>query len=145
VNKLISFSPTTTTVSAGFLAHNMFSSGTSSQEFDPLTEALRPSPNETPVERQARLENEERARQVSQAIDASLKAERLARRKKRVVRLLLLGQSESGKSTTLRREWIDRIYIDSAYELILAFRVSAAVYPDRLSRRTSFMESCYPA
>ena len=49
------------------------------------------------------VRREEQARCVSAAIDAEIKAERLARRKKRIVRLLLLGQSESGKSTTLRR------------------------------------------
>lgn len=63
---------------------------------DPLDEALKPPPDESPEERESRLSREEEARQVSLAIDASLKAERQARRKKRIVRLLLLGQSESG-------------------------------------------------
>ncbi|KAK0205657.1 G-alpha-domain-containing protein, partial [Armillaria fumosa] len=42
-----------------------------------------------------RIAREDAARRVSLAIDASIKAERQARRKKRIVRLLLLGQSES--------------------------------------------------
>lgn len=87
---------------------------------DPFDDILRPPPDETPEERALRLAKEEEARQVSAAIDASIKAERNARRKKRIVRLLLLGQSESGeyflmllgylrsqwagKSTTLRRK-----------------------------------------
>ena len=63
---------------------------------DPLDEVLRPPPNETPDQRQLRLTRESEAKRVSMAIDANIKAERQARRKKRIVRLLLLGQSESG-------------------------------------------------
>jgi len=63
---------------------------------DPLDEVLRPPPDETPQQRELRLEREAEAKRISLAIDASIKAERQARRKKRIVRLLLLGQSESG-------------------------------------------------
>jgi hypothetical protein len=94
---------------------------------DPLDALLRPPPDESPEERLLRLEKEAEAKRISLAIDASIKAEKVARRKKRIVRLLLLGQSESGKyrgffsgyehifdsiseftgkSTTLRREFI---------------------------------------
>ncbi|KAG6909932.1 hypothetical protein DXG01_014454, partial [Tephrocybe rancida] len=62
---------------------------------DPLDEALRPPDDETPEQRERRLMQEEEASRVSLAIDASIKAERQARKKKRIVRLLLLGQSES--------------------------------------------------
>jgi len=93
---------------------------------DPLDALLRPPPGESPEERLLRLEKEAEAKRISLAIDASIKAEKVARRKKRIVRLLLLGQSESGKyrgffsvyehifdsiseftgkSTTLRREF----------------------------------------
>jgi len=68
---------------------------------DPLDELLRPPTDETSEQRAVRLAREEQARNVSAAIDASIKAERIARRKKRIVRLLLLGQSESGGSTYL--------------------------------------------
>lgn len=68
---------------------------------DPLDAVLRPPPDETPEQRQIRLAREESARKVSAAIDAEIKAERQARKKKRIVRLLLLGQSESGKSFRL--------------------------------------------
>ena len=64
---------------------------------DPLDEVLRPPPNETPEQYQLRLSGEAEAKRVSMAIDANIKAERQARRKKRIVRLLLLGQSESGE------------------------------------------------
>jgi len=63
---------------------------------DPLDEILKPPPDESLEQRHLRLEREAEAKRVSQAIDASIKAERTARRKKRIVRLLLLGQSESG-------------------------------------------------
>jgi hypothetical protein len=63
---------------------------------DPLELLLKPPAEESPADRALRLQREEHARQVSAAIDATIKAERNARRKKRIVRLLLLGQSESG-------------------------------------------------
>ncbi|XP_006463700.1 hypothetical protein AGABI2DRAFT_187221 [Agaricus bisporus var. bisporus H97] len=80
---------------------------------DPLEEVLKPPPEESPEERLLRLQREEQARQVSAAIDATIKAERNACRKKRIVRLLLLGQSESGKSTTLRQ--FQRLYTPTAF------------------------------
>ena len=43
------------------------------------------------------MQNEAEAKKVSLAINASIKLERDARRKKRIVRPLLLGQSESGE------------------------------------------------
>ena len=64
---------------------------------DPFEELLRPPADETPEERDVRLAREEEATRISQAIDASIKAEKQARKKKRIVRLLLLGQSESGE------------------------------------------------
>ena len=64
---------------------------------DPFDEVLKPPPDESLEHRAIRLQNEAEAKRVSLAIDASIKAERNARRKKRIVRLLLLGQSESGE------------------------------------------------
>ena len=64
---------------------------------DPFEEFLKPPPDETPEERDVRLASEAEATRTSQAIDASIKAEKQARKKKRIVRLLLLGQSESGE------------------------------------------------
>ncbi|KAE9391741.1 G-alpha-domain-containing protein [Gymnopus androsaceus JB14] len=85
----------------------------SSSSDDPLDAALRPPPGETPAERELRLAREEEALKISMAIDASIKMERQARKKMRVVRLLLLGQSESGKSTTLRQ--FQRLYTPTAF------------------------------
>ncbi|KAF8528414.1 G-alpha-domain-containing protein [Hysterangium stoloniferum] len=71
---------------------------------DPLTLALKPPAGETPEARQRRILIEKEAKQVSDEIDAQLKLEQkaMAKQKKEEVRLLLLGQSESGKSTTLK-------------------------------------------
>jgi guanine nucleotide-binding protein alpha-1 subunit len=72
---------------------------------DPLAAALEPPANETDTERHRRLRREAEAKAVSDNIDAQLARERLERKKKKEVRILLLGQSESGKSTTLKREY----------------------------------------
>ncbi|KAH8111204.1 G-alpha-domain-containing protein [Phellopilus nigrolimitatus] len=70
---------------------------------DPLTAALAPPPDETPAQRAERERREAHARHVNDEIDELLRAERLAlKKKRRPVKVLLLGQSESGKSTTLK-------------------------------------------
>ncbi|OBZ74732.1 Guanine nucleotide-binding protein alpha-1 subunit [Grifola frondosa] len=69
---------------------------------DPLTILLAPPVNETPEQKEIRLKVEAEARQVSERIDEQLKAERAAQKKNRFIKVLLLGQSESGKSTTLK-------------------------------------------
>lgn len=74
-------------------------SGNKSQcEYDPLDEVLRPPPGETEEDRLIRLAQEAEACRISLQIDESLKAERQQQKKKSIVRLLLLGQSESGMS-----------------------------------------------
>ncbi|KAG6379560.1 guanine nucleotide binding protein, alpha subunit [Boletus reticuloceps] len=65
-------------------------------EYDPLDELLKPPPNETEEDRLIRLAQEAEARRISHQIDESIKVERQQQKKKSVVRLLLLGQSESG-------------------------------------------------
>ncbi|KIP03160.1 hypothetical protein PHLGIDRAFT_16052 [Phlebiopsis gigantea 11061_1 CR5-6] len=62
---------------------------------DPLTRALAPPPGETPEARADRLRAEAAARRVSDQIDAALDTERAALKKARVMKMLLLGQSES--------------------------------------------------
>lgn len=75
---------------------------------DPLSAALVPPPNETASEREVRLNAELDAKKVSDSIDDMLHQERNERKKLRTeVNVLLLGQSESGKSTTLKRKSFD--------------------------------------
>lgn len=72
---------------------------------DPLTAALQPPPNESPEDRAKRIQDELDAKRISELIDDQLQNERNERKKVRSeVSVLLLGQSESGKSTTLKRE-----------------------------------------
>ncbi len=65
---------------------------------DPLAAALRPPSDESPEARAIRIAREEEAARVSQAIDEAIRVERQANKKNKVVRVLLLGQSESGAS-----------------------------------------------
>ena len=71
---------------------------------DPLSAVLQPPQNETPADRVRRLDAELEAKRVSDSIDEMLKMEKRDMRTKPEVKILLLGQSESGKSTTLKRE-----------------------------------------
>lgn len=69
-------------------------------EQDPFAIFHTPPPNETPGERAEREAREVEAKRVSDLIDDQLKAEKAAMKKqKHVVRVLLLGQSESGASS----------------------------------------------
>ncbi|KAF8892959.1 heterotrimeric G protein alpha subunit [Infundibulicybe gibba] len=63
---------------------------------DPFLELMRPPPDETPAQMTARQKRELDAQQVSDQIDEELKHERaLAKKEKNVIKVLLLGQSES--------------------------------------------------
>ncbi|KAF9237712.1 guanine nucleotide binding protein, alpha subunit [Melanogaster broomeanus] len=70
---------------------------------DPLAIVTAPPPNETPQEKAAREEREAEAHRISDQIDEEIRADRAAlREQEQMVKILLLGQSESGKSTTLK-------------------------------------------
>ncbi|OCH86520.1 G-alpha-domain-containing protein [Obba rivulosa] len=72
-------------------------------ERDPLALALEPPTGESPAELWAREQREAQARSISHQIDDQIKAERDAlRKRKKPIKVLLLGQSESGKSTTVK-------------------------------------------
>ncbi|EMD36098.1 hypothetical protein CERSUDRAFT_116002 [Gelatoporia subvermispora B] len=77
--------------------------GSSTDPDDPLTQALEPPPDESPDERQVRLHQQQEAARVSHEIDEHIQEDKkeLDRRKK-AIKILLLGQAESGKSTTLK-------------------------------------------
>lgn len=64
---------------------------------DPFASILSPPVNETPEEKDAREHAEAEARRISDSIDEQLRQERCAlKKKKKPVKVLLLGQSESG-------------------------------------------------
>jgi guanine nucleotide-binding protein subunit alpha len=66
-------------------------------DVDPLALALQPPPDETPQAREARLQSEREAKKRSDLIDEELARERNAEKKSvKSVKVLLLGQSESG-------------------------------------------------
>lgn len=68
---------------------------------DPL--ALYPPPFETTEERNTRLRREQEAKAISDSIDAELEKSVISeKRGPKPIKILLLGQGESGKSTTLR-------------------------------------------
>lgn len=68
-------------------------------ENDPLAYVMLPPPNETEEQRQARIAAEAEAKRISDAIDDELQRQAKAdKRAPRPVKILLLGQSESGTS-----------------------------------------------
>ncbi|TFK47585.1 guanine nucleotide binding protein, alpha subunit [Heliocybe sulcata] len=69
---------------------------------DPFSEFVSPPANETAAQREVRLREEEEAKRVSEAIDEEIDRQRAEQRREKCVKVLLLGQSESGKSTTLK-------------------------------------------
>lgn len=82
---------------------------TSLDSVDPLTAAIAPPSNESPEQKAKREQEEAEARRVSDQIDEQLKAEKAAlKRKKPPIKVLLLGQSESGPllSFSLFVSWI---------------------------------------
>ena len=82
---------------------------------DPFDAVLRPPSDETPAQREMRILAEQQAKQVSDAIDEQLRVERAELKRNRPdVKILLLGQSESGKSTTLKRRYLPSYFLSGA-------------------------------
>ncbi|KZP12232.1 G-alpha-domain-containing protein [Athelia psychrophila] len=73
-------------------------------EQDPLATWTAPPPDESPQEYTVRHKAEADAKKKSELIDENIKAERarLKQEQKLLVKVLLVGQSESGKSTVLK-------------------------------------------
>ncbi|TDL27760.1 G-alpha-domain-containing protein [Rickenella mellea] len=70
---------------------------------DPLSIALAPPPNESQDQRARRKALEAEAKRVSDEIDRQIDADAAnLKRRRNTTKVLLLGQSESGKSTTLK-------------------------------------------
>lgn len=77
---------------------------------DAFEAVLAPPPNESPAQRAAREQREAEAKRVSDEIDDRIRAERAAqRKKKKPVKVLLLGQSESGAWPVQRRLQTDAL------------------------------------
>jgi hypothetical protein len=67
---------------------------------DPFYELMQPPPNETPAQKTARQKRELDAQRHSDKIDEDIKQERVeAKNQRGVIKVLLLGQSESGEFT----------------------------------------------
>lgn len=65
---------------------------------DPFYELMQPPPDETPAQKTARQKRELDEQRVSDGIDEDIKLERVRSRKdKKIIKVLLLGQSESGQ------------------------------------------------
>ena len=70
---------------------------------DPFAHIKKPPADETPDERAKRLSEEHDAAKRSQDIDEALAVEKREMEKRnKMIKVLLLGQAESGKSTTLK-------------------------------------------
>ena len=125
-----------------FILDTMIAATRDRRVSDPLTVALQPPPNETPAARDARLASEREAKKISDSIDEQIRQEKESRKAKlkarKQIKVLLLGQSESGKSTTLKREFPpDRAHIPSLVFLFLTYlrpcRVSAGLHSECIS------------
>jgi hypothetical protein len=66
---------------------------------DPFYEFMQAPPDETPAQKTARLKRELDAQRVSDGIDEDIKQEREMEKKKEktIIKVLLLGQAESGE------------------------------------------------
>ncbi|KAF9652402.1 G-alpha-domain-containing protein [Thelephora ganbajun] len=69
---------------------------------DPLARVFAPPPNESQRDKENRIRAEQEAKKRSDAIDEEISKQLIARKNSKPVKILLLGQSESGKSTTLK-------------------------------------------
>ncbi|KAI9458060.1 guanine nucleotide binding protein, alpha subunit [Boletus coccyginus] len=102
---------------------------------DPLAVVTAPPPNETRKEKAARKEREAKAKRTSDRIDNALRAEGATLREQgHIVKVLLLGQSETERSTILkylrmrlaRDEWVqERAYWRAVLQLNLVHSVNA--------------------
>jgi hypothetical protein len=72
---------------------------TSDESLGPLARALALPSNETPEQRALRETKESEARRVSERIDEQIRLEKQANSRKKIpVKVLMLGQAESGAS-----------------------------------------------
>lgn len=75
----------------------------SDESLGPLARALAPPADESPEQRAMREAKETEARRMSERIDEQIRLEKQANSRNKVpVKVLMLGQAESGKSTTVK-------------------------------------------
>ncbi|KDN34613.1 hypothetical protein RSAG8_12312, partial [Rhizoctonia solani AG-8 WAC10335] len=126
---------------------------------DPFAVMTRPPPNESAEAKQRRQSEEQMAKQRSELIDEEIKRDRQARQQAEATQrklLLLVGQAESGKTTTLKQfqllqsesafnaqlhSYRALIYLNVLNSLVFAF-FSVFLRPTSLS--TSSRGPCYP-
>jgi hypothetical protein len=66
--------------------------------YDPFAAFIAPPPGETPAEKSVRERREAEAQRISDKIDEDIRHERESQKQQKgIVRVLLLGQSESGE------------------------------------------------
>ncbi|KIY49771.1 G-alpha-domain-containing protein [Fistulina hepatica ATCC 64428] len=100
---------------------------------DPFLEFMRPPHDETPAQRTARIQREHEAQLISDEIDEDIRRQRVRLKKeKNVIKILLLGQAESGKSTTLknfRMKWAPETWARerNGWRVIVQFNVVRAL------------------
>lgn len=109
-------------------------------EHDPFAIFTTPPPDETPAEREIRLRREVEEKRVSDRIDEEIKREKaMLKKQKDIVKVLLLGQSESGKSTTLKSAYTlpdIRLRIPSNFEIDFRMKYARTAWKaERLSWR----------
>ncbi|KAL1731550.1 guanine nucleotide binding protein, alpha subunit [Schizophyllum commune] len=100
---------------------------------DPFIEFMRPPPNETPAQMTARLQREREALRIHDSIEEDIRNHRARmKRESKVVKVLLLGQAESGKSTTLKNflmKWAPETWARErdGWRLIIHFNIIRAI------------------
>ena len=118
---------------------------------DPLAVFTQPPPDETAQQKAQREREEAEAKRVSDEIDEGLKRDKAALKKESesIVKVLLLGQSESGKSTTLK----SRVFFFFSVTFVLmpeltgflCFRFSSSLCLRCVEGRAYFLAGRYPA
>jgi guanine nucleotide-binding protein alpha-1 subunit len=80
---------------------------------DPFYEFMQPPADETPAQKTARQKRELDAQRVSDGIDEEIKKDRaMEKKRKQIIRVLLLGQAESGEQPSLLMDAIGAIALN---------------------------------
>lgn len=92
---------------------------------DPFIELMRPPLDETPAQMMARRKREQDAQRISDRIDEQIKKDRMqSKKEKEVLKVLLLGQAESGEHPTCDLYLLPDIHHKQGKSTTLKSRVS---------------------